>query len=191
MYLQPFRKCKEKRSNKDRDLAFANIQRMDRDTMRNVKKENHNMYRRKLNYPMASVSQLTSRVRVCVCVCVCARARACVQCAHLLCLTLCGPVDCSLPGSSVQGIFRQEYWSGVPLPALGADTEIEPVFPMSPSQAGGSLPAKPIGKPQLATPWGFPSFWGRVSLPLREEREQRAINFELRGVWGLNLCPKL
>ena len=26
-------------------------------------------------------------------------------------------MDCSLPGSSVHGISRQEYWSGVPLPS--------------------------------------------------------------------------
>ena len=31
--------------------------------------------------------------------------------------TLSDPMDCSLPGSSVHGIFRQEYWSGVPLPS--------------------------------------------------------------------------
>ena len=32
------------------------------------------------------------------------------------CPTLCEPMDCNLPGSSVHGIFpRQEYWSGVPL----------------------------------------------------------------------------
>ena len=30
--------------------------------------------------------------------------------------TLSNPMDCSLPGSSVHGIF-QEYWSGVPLPS--------------------------------------------------------------------------
>ena len=29
--------------------------------------------------------------------------------------TLCDPMDCSLPGSSVHGFFRQEYWSGLPL----------------------------------------------------------------------------
>ena len=30
------------------------------------------------------------------------------------CLTLCDPMDCSLPGFSVHGIsFRQEYWSGL------------------------------------------------------------------------------
>ena len=29
---------------------------------------------------------------------------------------LSNPIDCSLPGSSVHGIFWQEYWSGVLLP---------------------------------------------------------------------------
>jgi len=31
--------------------------------------------------------------------------------------TLSNPMDCSLPDSSVRGISRQEYWSGVPLPS--------------------------------------------------------------------------
>ena len=31
------------------------------------------------------------------------------------CLTLRDPMDCSLPGSSVHGIFQAEYWSGLPL----------------------------------------------------------------------------
>ena len=29
------------------------------------------------------------------------------------------PMDCSLAGSSIHGIFRQEYWSGVPFPSPG------------------------------------------------------------------------
>ena len=33
-------------------------------------------------------------------------------------LTLSNPMDCSLPGFSVMGFSRQEYWSGVPLPSL-------------------------------------------------------------------------
>ena len=33
------------------------------------------------------------------------------------CLTLSDPMDCSPPGSSVHGISRQKYWSGVPLPS--------------------------------------------------------------------------
>ena len=32
--------------------------------------------------------------------------------------TLSDPMDCSLPGSSVHGFSRQEYWIGVPLPSL-------------------------------------------------------------------------
>ena len=32
--------------------------------------------------------------------------------------TLSDPMDYSLPGSSIHGILRQEYWSGVPLPSL-------------------------------------------------------------------------
>ena len=33
------------------------------------------------------------------------------------CPTLCDPVDCNLPGSSVHGISRQEYWIGLPFPS--------------------------------------------------------------------------
>ena len=38
------------------------------------------------------------------------------------CPTLRNPMDCSLPGSSIHGIFQQEYWSGVPLPSLHKDS---------------------------------------------------------------------
>ena len=33
--------------------------------------------------------------------------------SHESCPTLSDPMDCSLPGSSIHGIFRQEYWSGL------------------------------------------------------------------------------
>ena len=32
------------------------------------------------------------------------------------CTTLCDPMDCRLPASSVHEILRQEYWSGLPRP---------------------------------------------------------------------------
>ena len=35
------------------------------------------------------------------------------------CLILCNTMDYSLPVSSVHGIFRQEYWSGLPFPSPG------------------------------------------------------------------------
>ena len=41
-----------------------------------------------------------SHTYMCVCVCVCVRTRA------QSCPTLCGPVDCSLPDSSVHAIFQ-------------------------------------------------------------------------------------
>ena len=34
-------------------------------------------------------------------------------------VTLCDPMDYSLPGSSVLGISQQEYWSGLLLPTPG------------------------------------------------------------------------
>ena len=34
------------------------------------------------------------------------------------CLTLCDPINGGPPGSSVPGILRQEYWSGLPFPSL-------------------------------------------------------------------------
>jgi len=49
---------------------------------------------------------------VCVCVCACEVAQSC--------LSLCEPIDCSPPGSSVSmGFSRQEYWSGLPFPSPG------------------------------------------------------------------------
>ena len=38
------------------------------------------------------------------------------------CPTLRNRMDCSLPGSSVHGISRQEYWSGMTLPSPGTTT---------------------------------------------------------------------
>ena len=45
-------------------------------------------------------------VCVCVCVCVCACAWVCVRVRAQPHLTLCDPMDYSLPGSSVHGIFQ-------------------------------------------------------------------------------------
>ena len=63
-------------------------------------------------------------------VCVCAKPLQ-------LCLTLCDPMDCSLPGSSVRGIL-QEYWNGFPCPLPGAlpDPGIESAYLRSLALAG-------------------------------------------------------
>ena len=53
-------------------------------------------------------------VCVCVCVCVCAREYTCLVMSNS-----CDSMDCRLPGSSVHGIFRWEYWSGLSFPPPG------------------------------------------------------------------------
>ena len=46
-----------------------------------------------------------THIPVCVCVCVCV-------CFTQSCLTLCSPVDCSLPGPLSMEFSRQKHWSG-------------------------------------------------------------------------------
>ena len=55
------------------------------------------------------------------------------------CVRLCDPTDSSLPGSSVHGIPRQRYWSGLPFLPPGdlPDPGIKPRSPASPALAGG------------------------------------------------------
>ena len=65
-----------------------------------------------------------------------------LECVHAKslqpCPTLCNPMNHSLPGSSVHGILRQEYWSGLPCPPLGdcLNPGIEPTALTSPALAG-------------------------------------------------------
>ena len=48
-------------------------------------------------------------------------------------------MHCSPPGSSVHGIFQQEYWSGLPFPPPGdlPNPETEPASLASPALVGG------------------------------------------------------
>ena len=78
--------------------------------------------------------------RLCVCVCVC----VCVCAVPQSCWARCNPVDCSLPGSSVE-FSPKEYWSGLPflppgdLPDSGIKSE-------TPALQADSLPTEPAGK---------------------------------------------
>ena len=65
---------------------------------------------------------------------------ACVYAKLLLsCPTLCDPMDCSLPGSSVHGVLQARIWGGLPCPPPGnlPNQGIQPVSLMSPALAGG------------------------------------------------------
>ena len=58
------------------------------------------------------------------------------------CPNLCDSMDCSPPGSSVQGFSRQEYWSGLPFPLPG-DLPDPGIEPWSPALAGGFFTTEP------------------------------------------------
>ena len=73
-----------------------------------------------------------------MCMCACSVASNSLQ-----------PLDCTLPGSSVMGFSRQEYWSGLPFPTPGdlPDPGIEPVSLLSPDWQADSLPLHHLGRP--------------------------------------------
>ena len=62
-----------------------------------------------------------------------------------LCLTLCDPMDCSPPGSSVHGIFQARVLSGLPFPSP-VDLSNPGIEPGSPALQADALPSEPPGK---------------------------------------------
>ena len=68
-------------------------------------------------------------------------------CAHFSSVWL-FVTQCSQPGSSIHGFFRQEYWSGLPYTPPGdlSNPEIEPVLLCPLHWQLGSLPVTPPGK---------------------------------------------
>ena len=63
--------------------------------------------------------------------------------------TLCDPMDCSPPGSSVHGILQARIWSGLPFSPPGdlLDPEIKFESPASPVLADGFFITEPPSKP--------------------------------------------
>ena len=68
--------------------------------------------------------------------------------AHL-CLTLCDPLDCSPPGSSVHEVFQARVleWAAISFSRGSPNPGTEPASPMSPALQADSLPSEPSGKP--------------------------------------------
>ena len=66
------------------------------------------------------------------------------------CPTLCEPVECSLPYSSVHGIFRQECWSGSPFPTPEdlPNPGIEPASSVASALQVDSLPLSHMRSPE-------------------------------------------
>ena len=84
--------------------------------------------------PHSQHSSSTVYVCVRVCVCVCS-----VMSNSFL------PMDCSLTGPSVHGIFRQEYWSGLPFPSP-EDLSNPGMELLSSAPVGGFFTTEPPGK---------------------------------------------
>ena len=65
------------------------------------------------------------------------------------CLTLCDPVDHSLPSSSVHGIFKARIleWVAISFPGDLPNPGMELLCPVSPALAGGFYITEPSGKP--------------------------------------------
>ena len=76
-------------------------------------------------------------------------------CVHA-CLTPCDPMNHSLLGSSVHGILRQEYWSGLPCLPPGdlPNPGIKPTSLKSPELQVDSLPVSHWG-----SPWTQDTVW--------------------------------
>ena len=72
--------------------------------------------------------------------------RLCCCLVAKLGLTLCDPMDCSLPGSSVHGISQAEYWSGLPFPFPG-DLPNPAIESVPSALPGGFFTAEPPEKP--------------------------------------------
>jgi len=98
---------------------------------------------------------VTSCERVCVCVCVCTCANS-LQ----LCLTLCDPMDCSLPGSSIHEILQARIleWVATPSPVQGSTVHLLGLL----HRQAGSSPQAPPGKPTVTSYSGQKHFFSKI-----------------------------
>ena len=62
-----------------------------------------------------------------------------------MCPTLCDPTDCSLPGSSIHGIFQARILEWVVI-SFSGDLPNSGIKPRSPALQADSLPSEPQGK---------------------------------------------
>ena len=96
------------------------------------------------------------------------------------CLTLCNPMDCSLPGSAVHGISQARMLDGLPFPSPGdlPGAGIEPLSPASPALAGRFFTAAPLGNTYMGKE-GSTSYGAGAG-----DRARRLIRLMLGGIGG-------
>ena len=82
---------------------------------------------------------------MCMCVCVCASMYMNMYSeVTQLCLTLCDPVGCSLPGSSIHGILQARILEWVAI-SFSKDHPNPGIEPGSPTLQADTLPSEPPG----------------------------------------------
>ena len=67
-----------------------------------------------------------------------------------VCLTVCDPIDCSLPGSSVHGISQARILAWVAI-SFSSGSSRPGIKPKSPTLEADSLPSEPPGNPDIRT----------------------------------------
>ena len=101
------------------------------------------------------------------------------------CLTLCDPMDCSLPGSSIHGIFqaRIQEWVAISF-SKGSSPPSQQVFVSAQAASGTFLCGQGLGVEQIGTD-DFMWWLKRRSKfgPLKEPMGEIALR---AGLWGLS-----
>ena len=113
------------------------------------------------------------------------------------CLTLFNPVDCSPSGSSLHGIFQQEYWNRLPFLSPG-DIPDPGIEPTSPALAGGLFTTESPGKSfrlcvcvcvcvcvlsHLSPVWLFATLWTAA------HEASLSMGFSRQEYWSGLPCP--
>ena len=95
-------------------------------------------------------------------------------------------MDCSPPGSSVHGISRQEYWSGLTFPSPGnlLDPGIEPE---SPALQAGSLLTELPGKPGYELKADLIYF--RMKVKEEDEKAGLKLNIQKTKILAFSTIP--
>ena len=105
------------------------------------------------------------------------------------CPTLCDPMYCSPPGSSVHGIFWQEYWSGLPFSTPGESSHTRSqtrISCVSCNEQADSLPNVPPGKGEGSRNISYASrsselsTWGNFYWLLEQGKSEIYIVMEMR-----------
>ncbi len=105
------------------------------------------------------------------------------------CLTLCDPMDCSPPGSSVHGIHQARILKWVAI-SYSRVSSLPGIESRSPRLQADSLPSEPPGKPRN-TRVGSLALLQRDGSPCRHRLRERLSLFLTEGFWKQPLLMKI